>query len=528
MKAIATDGNITQQINDSWDFADVFKNQDVGFSELYAKVAACYTAVNRIGRAVSSIPYTIYKGDEVFDVSTKWENKIGFIPNPKDLFRRLQQSITFTNMGYLRMGKNIAGHPKNLHYVLPDSIEIIVDTKGDLIKLVRSVNGIPVESFPADDPNLIRFWYLDHTTELLPSDNTEFQAIAQSAGIMYYSDMFTRAYFQRGGIKPTLIAMKGLVSSEKAADMEKGWTKFIRGIGRAYNAITTKVFNAEAMDIKPFGDGLGDLGDNAVYRQSIENISIGLDMPLSILLSNAANYATAQGDQRLWYDVSIIPRAEFLTGVLNDQLLLKMGLRMEITPEAIDVDRDEEVNRTDAYVRFGESLNVYPSFELWQEAANTFGFDLTDGLIAAAQKYYNGKGAKPEQKNETPLEIKPEEPEPAPVPEIKSVPDIRVDVDTLEELRIWREVSARRWKKGATLDYPYKPHGRSIPNTLAETVMERLAALESRRKSITEADIANVFIFESTVNPESDALTLAAALNNHARALLNTHDDHTR
>jgi len=83
----------------------------------------------------------------------------------------------------------------------------------------------------------------------LPSEHTELKAICAAAGILYYSDLWTSNYFQRGGVKPTLIAMKGLASPTVRDENENVFDKFVRNISK----LRAKVFNAESMDIKPLG-----------------------------------------------------------------------------------------------------------------------------------------------------------------------------------------------------------------------------------------------------------------------------------
>src|SRR5512140_2979970 len=101
------DGQKSTTIKDSWDFVDAMAQMPQGEAgELYARVAAARTAVIKSAQAAASIPFVLLKGKTDFDTSGDWQNKVGFLPRPKDLIRRLRQSLIMNNTGYLRMGKN--------------------------------------------------------------------------------------------------------------------------------------------------------------------------------------------------------------------------------------------------------------------------------------------------------------------------------------------------------------------------------------------------------------------------------------
>jgi hypothetical protein len=78
--------------------------------ELYARVSAAFTAVNKVSKAVAAVPFVVLQGKTEIDSTADWQNALGFMPNPRDLLRRLSMSVIMSNMGYLRMGKNIANN----------------------------------------------------------------------------------------------------------------------------------------------------------------------------------------------------------------------------------------------------------------------------------------------------------------------------------------------------------------------------------------------------------------------------------
>jgi hypothetical protein len=504
-KLIYYDGAKSMNIQDSWDFMDAMKGEAAP-NELYAKVAASFQAVNKSARAVANMPFVLKKGDEIFDDSTAWKNKVGFMPNPRDLLRRLRHSLIMTNTAYLRMGRNVAGIAKKLNYTVPTSIDIKTNqATGELIGLARSVNGRIVQTFAADDPDLIRFWWLDEKTELLPSKDTEFQAMMGAAGILYYSDFFTENFYKRGGVKPTLIAMKGMVMGDKKDELQKDWTQWVRGIGKFANNITAKLFNADTMDIKSFGEGLGDLKDTPVYRQALENIAIGLDMPLSLLLSNSANYATAQTEYVQWFRNSVTPWCDFIADTMNEQLFEAMGLHMEFTPENTDPEQEDEVQRTNALSTMGDAIAKFSDADTFLGAAGVFGFELTDEFIAAVQKYYGNKQANAEALKE---QLKPKE-QPAEVAPIEPIPAKWLpSLDELEDMRVWRELAMKKQRKGEAVTFEYLPHYGGLPADIANTIKAKLESAS------TIEEVKAAFVVEDKpMQDQTEIKALAASVD---------------
>jgi 2'-5' RNA ligase len=380
MAYILTDGTNTKTLNpwdldanpEAWTWLSNAPERDI--DNMFYKVAASFRAVNKRAIAAANVPFQLLKGEEVVDDSTNWTNKWGgepgFLPKPKDLIKRVSLSLTFQNKAYLLKGKNIADKTKALNFLIPTTIREIVDTRTGLIDhFERLVNGQVIKYSP-DDPNLIKIWLLDHTTELLPSKHTAVNAIFNSAGSIYFADLFIKNFYERGGVKPTVLALKGAIFNEKKEDIERGWSRFLRNLSR----FSSKIFNAETMDVKPIGAGVDDLKNNEVYRQAIENIALGIGMPTSHLLSDWDSYATATVDYMMWQRDDIFPLCEAIAEDLNLQVFAPMGLRLDFMTEVSDSETQDPVAQSKAYETFVNS-GIKPSV-----AAQIVGLEMPDGV----------------------------------------------------------------------------------------------------------------------------------------------------
>ena len=72
---------------------------------------------NLSAEAIANVPFAVLKGDQEFDTSDDWQNKVGFLPNIRELLRLWRLSLFMTNSAYGFMEGNRVS--KNLRYVVP-------------------------------------------------------------------------------------------------------------------------------------------------------------------------------------------------------------------------------------------------------------------------------------------------------------------------------------------------------------------------------------------------------------------------
>lgn len=439
-------------IRDSWDFVEAMKET----SEDYYKVAAVYRAMNLTADATASIPFAVMKGSEEVDTSAKWKNTVGIMPNPKDLIKNWRLSLFTTNTAYARLAKTNS-IKKRLFYVVPDTIEIVTDKKTGMISgYKRKLDGVVVDKWGADDKNFIHMLRTDHTTELLPSANTQLNALANAAGILYSADWWTKNYFMNGAVRPTVLAVKGMPTSEKKNELQDSWSRFMRGIGKGISDLS-KLINAESMDVKQIGDGLGDIKDSPVYVQAIENIAMASGIPKTVLMSDSANYATAQTDYAMWFRDSLTPWAYWMQEQMNEQIFTPMGLYFEFRPEQSEPAQEEEVARASAFSQYVTS-GIKPSL-----AAQIVGIDLPAGVE------YEDLDEQDEPTEDTPEDTTEDtaEGEDTQMGDDMST-DVKMSAKAWEELSIWKRKAERRQKREQSLDFDFSVE--FIPAHIADTI----------------------------------------------------------
>jgi len=511
-----TDGvksiDLPQYPNEAWHFYG--EEDDDGKEDFYATVAAVFRAVNLTASATANIPFALVKNSgRDYDISSEWENKVGFLPKPQELIRLWRMSLTMTNKAYGFM-ENLRATGRNLKYIVPTTITPNVDVNG--LHGFKRTLGTSSKDYPISPKSIVNptypifwMWRMDHTTELLPAKATEFQAMCASAGILYYSDHFVNAFFKRGGIKPTMLVLKGMTNRENIEKIESVWDKIIRGGYKYLGKIFQGVDAAGGLEAQTIGEGVDTLKDENLTKSKIEDVAMSVGMPLSLLLANSANYATAQVEYKSWYENSLAPWCSFMAEEMTDKLFKPLNLRFEFRPEMTDPGQEDEVSRAGAYSTY-VAAGMKPSV-----AAQVVGIELPEGIdFSALDKMAEEKqeqaiemmqesssnDKKPEEKeNDNGLQKQEQE-------KVKYIPDI----DQLHELELWRKFAFRKFKKGEPLTFAFEV--KTLPDEIAEGIRCGLDVAESEDAIKAAFDIDDI---APEVENKSDLaiLELADAIN---------------
>ena len=463
-------------------------NQEI---DLFSKVAAVYRAANMTADAVSNLPFSVLRNGEEIDQSDDWQNVVGYLPNPRELIRLWRLSLFFTNSAYGFMEGNRA--IRNLRYIVPTTITPTV-TRDGLTGFKRTIGGVSTE-YSVKDNRVFYIWKMDHTTELLPSKHTEFKALMAAAGVLYYADYYVQNFFQRGGIKPALLSVAGVPTPQEREKIESVWDKIVHG----WSKYLGKVISANEMDVKVIGDGIDNLTGSALHDEKIQDVAIAAGMPLSLLLANSANYATAKIEYATWFRDKIVPDARMIEDSLNVQLFEPYGLRFEFRPEITMTGTEEEKSRAAAYATY-VGAGVKPSI-----AAQLVGLDMPpDVEYEDLDEGWTAEQAEPETRKPKILEDEPDELEEAERRAEAEVKDTTLlTLPQLRELENWQDLAFRKFKRGETLNFSWVC--KEIPEGMASAIRAKLPTCRSME------EIENAF--QMRARDDNPILMLADALN---------------
>jgi len=429
-----------------------------------------YRAVDLIGDRSSTMPFALVKGGADYDVSADWQNRIGFLPNPRRLIDVLARSLTVYGKAYLLNNRNTV-RTLSLRYLQPETITPIIDPVRGLVGFERRINKGEMIRYQPED--IIYFWLPSEQVEIGPPPSSPVIAAAAAAGVLKASDDFAESYMSRGGVRVTILAVPGDTRKEERDKLKSWWDNVVSGVK---NAFTAHVLNAEAVKPTVIGDGLEGIQNSSLTVQRREDICTALGIPQTLLFSNAANYATAQQDVLSFYDMTIVPLMELIAEALNEQLFHRYGVRMELRPETIDAFHEDEKDRAGAYASYVSS-GMKPSV-----AAQICGIELP-----ADMEYSELDDPEPAP---PPAPVVVEEQQPEEQPETPPTP-------IQAEMRRWERKAINALKRGEPAQVEF------ISNVIPHLTAARIETELGRCKSIE--DITAVFAYYA---PQTDMVAI--------------------
>ena len=369
-KLVLYDGKKSMDVWDSDRGWTIISGDDdkTGLDLLVRSIPWLYRAVKLRSNSVPHVPYAIVKGKTDLDISSDWQNKVKFMPDPSKLLRQFTRSLIIAGSAYAEKGINAAGLATRLQYLSPKTISAIVTPSDGLVGFERH-DGTRTIKYSANE--LLSIYDPDYATEAGPTPNqSDAIAALQSAGVLYNLDVFVSRYFDRGAIRASVLSVTG-GSKEESERLKNWWGDVVGGIKNAWSSF---VLRADSVKPTILGDGIDGLQDNELTTAKRQDIATALGIPESKLWSSAANYATSEQDNRAYYEETVIPDCELIQGALNDQVFKPMGMKFEFRPESLSQFQKEEVDRASAYAQY-IAAGMRPSL-----AAQVVGIDLPSGV----------------------------------------------------------------------------------------------------------------------------------------------------
>lgn len=335
---------------------------------LYETVAFLYRCVEVRANALVALPWAVQRND-----SDIWTNADGALPaelaalsDIPDLLWQTEAAMCLAGEAFWHKIETRARRLLEVRWLSPSTITPVWDADAGLIGYKRALpNRAPQ---PMSVEEVVHFW-LRGMHETKPRRSPA-EAASIAARVIYNTDLFTAGFFERGAIKATLLTVDGNPLPAERERIKSWWRRFMAGVKNAFTA------EVVAASVKPVvvGDGIGELANTALTAEKREDIATAMGVPHSLVLSNAANYATSQQDELNFYNLTIVPEARLIERQINRQLFEPLGLRFQFRPEELSVYQEDETQRAQAF-----SLYVGAGIPLGT-AAQILGVSLPDGM----------------------------------------------------------------------------------------------------------------------------------------------------
>jgi hypothetical protein len=300
----------------------------------------------------------------------------------------------------------------------------------------------------------------------------------EPAQIIDIIDKMLVAYYGRGGTPETVLLVEGNHDEEYLKKLQGIWKQWLyqirNGIKRVYEVLALR----SGVTPQTIGSNVNDMGIDGVVSQRREDIAIAFGVPMSKLLSDAANRDIRLMDEVSFIMDTLMPECTLIADQWNRQLFNDLGLMLEFDPWKLPAMQRFFVERVKAVT---EVVGI-PVMTV-AEGRELLGL---------------------EDKTNDDL-IEPQEPEPP-----ESEPETEIDTDDqtedmVKELSQWRRFALRRFGNAAKMA---AFETSATPEDLSHAIQHALTHCETSEHVKTVFELAEQQLKqvedEDVVEPERD------------------------
>lgn len=360
---------------DQWH--DLFGVKTVGGGHLASEAETWATVgwVNRCvairANSVAHMPWSITKGDTEIARDDERNEALPWLDRMGDVLFLTESALSITSNAYVFKQANRRGDILSMQWLTPTTMSPRwSDDQPEVVGFDRQLGNGKVLRLETDD--------VIYTRALNPMDElgiapSPVAAAMADAGVLFNLNVFAEQFFARGAIKAMLLTVEGSPSQADMDKLEAWWKRWFRGIRSAWETAAVRA------NVKPIviGEGIEALANRGLTDEKREAISTAMGVPHSIVMSNAANFATAQADRLNLYDFTILPECRVIADALNRQLFDPLGLRFDFRPEALPVYQSDEKEASETIKNLA-AAGIRPS-----HAMVMLGRSLPDGISEA-------------------------------------------------------------------------------------------------------------------------------------------------
>lgn len=316
------------------------EGKQVGTVQAYTDVGWTRRCVNVRAKALSSMPFGLYRGDTlIWSDQIEKPDALAWLSLRDYLFRSevalaLMGATYALKEGTVRQDGTLR-RIQNLRWFNPQTIgpdyDGPRDDNGEFMQFKRRI-GSKTEYW--DRRLVLHAFQPDPFTEQGPPSHTDGSAARIHAQVLSDMAAYTSEQLRSGLVKKTVaVAREGKPPPPEEKKRLEDWLgRYLFGRGNA----GPKVISGN-IDFQVVGASLDELAENAISREQQESMATAFGVPHSLVLSNAANYATSQADQLNFYGTTVIYQGRVLQDALNAQLFDQLDLEFRFEPDRLEV-----------------------------------------------------------------------------------------------------------------------------------------------------------------------------------------------
>lgn len=308
-----------------------------GTIDAYGSVPMLYRAVNLRCDAISTVPYTLFRGDE----KAEWL----FRQDLSQLIKDTERHLLLTGGAFwlrLRRGRVLTG----FQLLNPLSMTVTFDARkaepGNPYAGITFHQKVGETNYgPWSIEDIVYFREPSMQDEVRPGLAPAYVAL-ESSRLAHYLERFVSHFFEGGAQPITVLNLPESMDESEFKRFQTEWTARFTGV---INAFRTAFVRAPDLKVTTITPDINTLMLPELQERVITSIGMTLGVPRTMLEASAANYATADSDRQSFWRETIVPRLSLYTQVLNNQLLEGLGYEIVFQPEALDVLQADEASR---------------------------------------------------------------------------------------------------------------------------------------------------------------------------------------
>ena len=329
--------NLEDFLPSAW-LGAVGESDAVDVETAYERVAVVRTAVTLRANALASLPW---------EITTKRGTLVQFdAERLAGIIRNVEIDLCLYGAAYVLRDP---AAPLGLRRLHPRTITPITDPKRGLVGFTRRTNTIELRLEP--ETELLYLWEPSVRGEVEPGVGLVTTALTQARALLA-AERYQTAYFERGAVRPTVWMFAQRPTDAERSRFEQWLRQLVSGIRNAFRHL------ALSSEIKTvtLGDTLSDAVKPELLQRAAELMITAFQVPMSLVFSNASNYATAQRDYQTFILLTVLSRAREITAMLQPHFAAYNQV-LRCNEARIDAVQNAELEKAEAIQRLaGQSV----------------------------------------------------------------------------------------------------------------------------------------------------------------------------
>lgn len=334
-------------------------------------IGVVYRCIDVRSAAISGLPFTLLKGDEVFiDSETAWE-KPGYewVNNLTNLLYLTESSLLLSSEAFWLKDKSLMSKMLNLRWLGAPYVDPVYDSQRGIIGFKRNLgnNGGTID---LANEQVVYFWIQNPLAELTP-DIPQVLAAIKSADVILNYEEFVSKFYERGAVKATILKVDRSTPPKERNRLREFWQDFMSGKKNAYN---TEVISGD-VEAEIIGEGAGESEKTEILVSRRKDIATAMGVPYSLLFGDtSSSYTAGPTEEKNFLNYSVIPRARYIQSVLNTQLFNDFGLQFRFNFSALPAFKEAGEVISKIFTTYTEALLPH------SVAARIAGITLPEGI----------------------------------------------------------------------------------------------------------------------------------------------------